>query len=90
MTKNKLKKYIGCLRTLIFDTKSMTTKNLLPCPFCGSLNVRMDKMCLRVNPEENCFYGECQGCGAQGAPRFKINHAKKIWNTRSPIKQEEK
>ena len=55
---------------------------LLPCPFCGSTNLRYDGYWCS---EFDGFYVSCSNCNASSTPKGTKSAAKKAWNTRTPM-----
>ena len=54
---------------------------LLPCPFCGSTDLRYDGYwCCSFNG----FYVRCLNCDASATPKGTKRAARKAWNTRTP------
>lgn len=56
--------------------------NLLPCPFCGSLNVDLFDSFGDIESGQNFCNVQCINCGAQGASRLGHKNAANAWNSR--------
>lgn len=52
---------------------------LLPCPFCGGLKIRL------VGSRRPYWMALCDGCGANGGLCHVHEEAVATWNTRAPI-----
>lgn len=58
----------------------MSEVKLLPCPFCGSENIMLDK-----TKEDTLHLAVCRNCVAQ-VSGFTRDGAIRAWNRRKPIK----
>jgi Lar family restriction alleviation protein len=58
---------------------------LLPCPFCGSIDLRYDRYwCCDFQG----FYVRCLKCDVSGTPKGTKRSARKAWNTRTETKND--
>ena len=62
--------------------------DLLPCPFCKGMNLRIPKQFIMINDFEDCLVHEscvqCIDCGASGPTSAHIGseNIRKEWNKR--------
>ena len=59
---------------------------LLPCPFCGSTDLRYDGYWCT---DFDGFYVRCLNCDSAGSPKGTKKAARKAWNTRTPNEKKE-
>lgn len=68
------------LKPSIFELKG---KKLIPCPFCESNNIYIEKIEIK---DGTLFFGVCQACEATGPEHLDRLGALKRWQHRRKIK----
>ena len=61
----------------------MSETALKPCPFCGSVNIRLCSSFGDATTDKNIMNVECINCGAQGSSEKGKEKAVAVWNKRA-------